>query len=78
MKYVLIASLMLASVATTAMAEEKTYTLTVTQGDLAIIAEGVGELPYNKVSAMVAKLSQQYKQQIQPTTLPDVAIPPKP
>ena len=50
----------------TAYAQEKTYTLTVTSQELTIIGDGLAQLPYKTSVAIIQKLNAQIKEQDTP------------
>ena len=51
---------------TTAYAQEKTYTLTVTAQELSIIGDGLAGLSFKTSSALIQKLNNQIKEQESP------------
>lgn len=50
-----------------AQTPEKTVILTVTEADLAVISEGLNELPAKRVNQLFVKLNDQIKAQAAPT-----------
>ena len=56
----------------TAYAQEKTYTLTVTSQELTIIGDGLAQLPYKTSVAIIQKLNAQIKEQGQEAPKPQV------
>lgn len=46
--------------------EQKTYTLTLEQGDLAVIGAALAKLPYEVVAGLLAKIGKQVESQNEP------------
>jgi|GEM_PF-5042548 len=43
--------------------EQKTYTLSIEQGDLAVIGAALAKLPYEMVAGLIAKIAKQVAEQ---------------
>lgn len=54
-----------------ALAQEKIYAITVTQSQLVMIGNALGELPYNKVAGLIGLLSAQVEEQNRPPKQPE-------
>jgi len=62
--------LLIAALASPAAAQERSYTVTVTQSQLSVIGLALGEQPYNKSAPIIHSLTAQIEAQNRPPAAP--------